>query len=60
MFLTEWDQEKVLVQAVNDDHRRVATDMIKEKLPILLIAKISKISEDAVIRLANTLGVTIV
>ena len=44
MFLTEYDKEKVLEQAVNDDRRRVAIDMLKEKLPIPLIAKISKLS----------------
>ena len=59
MLLTEWDQEKVLAQAVNDDRRRVATDMLKENLPIPLIAKISKLSEEAVLKLANTLGVTV-
>ena len=64
MFLTEWDQEKVLAQerkeTENIVREGVATDMLKENLPIPLIAKISKLSEDAVLKLANTLGVTVV
>ena len=63
MFLTEYDQEKVLAQerreAINDDRRRVATDMLMEKLPLPLIVKISRLSEDAIRKLAGTLGLTI-
>ena len=51
MFLTEWDQEKVLAQERREIEFRVATDMLKEKLPIPLIAKISKLSKEAVLRL---------
>lgn len=47
MFLTEYDQEKVLSQERREVEYRVATDMLKEKLPLPLIAKISKLSEDA-------------
>ena len=47
-------------QAVNEDRRRVATDMLIEKLPLPLIAKISKLSEDAIRTLANSLGMSIV
>ena len=59
MFLTEYDQEKVLSQAVNEDRRRVATDMLMERLPLSLISKISKLSEDAIRKLANNLGMSI-
>ncbi|MBR0279809.1 MAG: hypothetical protein IJQ75_07520 [Synergistaceae bacterium] len=63
MFLTEYDQEKVLSQerqeGINEDRRRVATDMLMEKLPLPLIAKISKLSEDAIRALANNLGMSI-
>ena len=59
MFLTEYDQEKVLSQAVNEDRRRVATDMLMERLPLSLISKISKLSEDAIRKLANNLGISI-
>ena len=64
MFLTEYDQDKVLAQerreAINEDRRRVATDMLKEKLPIALIAKISRLSEEVIRQIAVTLGVTII
>ena len=64
MFLTEYDQNKVLAQerqeGINEDRRRVATDMLIEKLPLPLIAKISKLSEDAIRTLANSLGMSIV
>lgn len=60
MFLTEYDQEKVLEQAVHDDRKRVAVDMLMEKLPLSLITKISKLSEDTIRRLANNLGVTVI
>ena len=59
MFLTEYDQEKVLSQAVNEDRRRVAADMLMERLPLSLISKISKLSEDAIRKLANNLGMSI-
>ena len=59
MFLTEYDQEKVLSQAVNEDRRRVAADMLKKNLPLSLIADISKLSEDVIRAIADKLGVTI-
>ena len=60
MFLTEYDQEKVLEQAVNDERRRTAMDMLMEQLPLSLIAKISKLSEDTIRSLANRLGITVI
>ena len=61
MFLTEYDQEKVLEQerrdTANNERKRVATDMLRDSYPISAIAKISKLSED-VIRKHN-LGLTI-
>ncbi len=59
MFLTEYDQSKVLAQAVNEDRRRVATDMLKDNYPLSAISKISKLSEDAIRKLANALGMNI-
>lgn len=57
MFLTEYDQEKVLSQAVNEDRRRVATDMLIDNYPLQAIIKISKLPEDAILKLANSLGI---
>ena len=34
MFLTEWDQDKVLAQERREIEYRVATDMLMEKLPV--------------------------
>ena len=59
MFLTEYDQEKVLEQQKHEVEYRVATDMLKENLPLHLIVKISKLSEEAVRNLALSLGVNL-
>ncbi|MBR0204809.1 MAG: hypothetical protein IJQ56_10625 [Synergistaceae bacterium] len=61
MFLTEWDQEKVLAQLQRDTERRtnerVARTMLMENYPLSAIVKISKLSEEVVRKLAETLGV---
>ena len=63
MFLTEYDQEKVLSQerqeGINEDRKRVATDMLKKNLPFSLIVEISKLSEDTIRNIANSLGLTV-
>lgn len=63
MFLTEYDQDKVLAQerreAERITHEQVAIDMLREQLPLSLIAKISKLSEDVIRNLAHSLGLTI-
>ena len=59
MFLTEYDQDKVLAQERREIEYRVATDMLMEKLPLQLIAKISKLSEEAILQLANSLGLPV-
>ena len=60
MFLTEYDQDKVLAQERREVEYRVAVDMLKEKLPIALIAKISRLSEEVIRQIAVTLGVTVI
>ena len=63
MFLTEYDQEKVLSQerqeGINEDRRRVATDMLMDNYPLSAISKISRLSEDVIRTLANSLGISI-
>ena len=59
MFLTEYDQDKVLAQERREIEYRVATDMLMEKLPLQLIAKISKLSKEAILQLANSLGLPV-
>ena len=56
MFFTEYDQEKVLEQTVNYERKRTATDMLMDNYPLSSIAKISKLSEDVILGLANRLG----
>ena len=64
MFLTEWDQAKVLEQerkdTIRNEQKRVARDMLMENYPLSAIEKISQLSEDAIRNLAKTLGVTTV
>ena len=60
MFLTEYDQEKVLHQERRDVEYRVATDMLKDGKPLDEIKRYTRLAEDAIRNLANRLGVTIV
>ena len=59
MFLTEYDQEKVLEQAVYDDRKRVATDMLQNGEHIAKIVKYSRLAEDVIRNLALSLGVNL-
>ncbi|MBR1486147.1 MAG: hypothetical protein IJ597_02700, partial [Synergistaceae bacterium] len=43
----------------NAEKERVAIDMLKEKLPLQLIAKISKLSENSIRNLAASLGLAV-
>lgn len=71
MFLTEWDMEKVLaldrletearVEARTEKRvqNRVARNLLRENLPIPLIAKATQLSEEVVRKLASKLGITV-
>ena len=67
MFLTEYDQEKVLAQERRDSvkqgiaqaNERVATDMLRDNYPLSAIAKISKLSQEKIRAIAHNLGVSI-
>ena len=63
MFLTEWDQAKVLEQerreTIRNEQKRVARDMLRKNLPLSLIEEISQLSEDAIRNLAKTLDITV-
>ena len=63
MFLTEYNQEKVLEQerleAINDDRRRVARDMLMDGKPLNEIKKYSRLTEDVIYKLAKTLGIMV-
>ena len=70
MFLTEYDQEKVLAyerlegieqgieRGIEKNQEQVASDMLKDNYPLSAIKKISRLSEDVILKLANSLGVT--
>ena len=59
MFLTEYDQDKVLAQERREIEYRVATDMLVDNYPLQAITKISKLSEEAILQLANSLGLPV-
>ena len=67
MFLTEYDEKKILDQerqegrseGINEANERVATDMLRENLPLQLISKISKLSEDVIRGIAGNLGLAV-
>lgn len=67
MFLTEWDQAKVLEQerkdslklGISQTNERVARDMLMEGEPLEKIMKYSKLAENTIIALARTLGITV-
>ena len=42
------------------NNERVARDMLKENLPLSLIAKISELSEDVIRNIASNLGIAVV
>lgn len=63
MFITEYNQDKVLKQerreAINDERRRTAMDMLMDNYPLSSIAKISKLSEETVRGLASSIGLIV-
>ncbi|MBQ7733811.1 MAG: hypothetical protein IJT58_07320, partial [Synergistaceae bacterium] len=63
MFLTEWDQEKVLAQerreAVYMTNERVAMDMLKDGEPLKKIMRYSRLAEDTILKIAKKLGITV-
>ena len=63
MFLTEYNEKKILAQerqeGINEEKKRVATDMLKKHLPLSLIEEISKLSEDVIRGIAVNLGLAV-
>ena len=60
MFLTEYDQEKVLAQERQEVEYRVAADMLIGGEPLEKIVRYSRLAENAILKLARTLGIGIV
>ena len=67
MFLTEYDEEKILAQerqegleeGIVKTNERVASDMLKKALPLQLIEEISQLSEDVIRGIALNLGLAV-
>ena len=66
---TMWRDEYMLLLTREDEKfaegreiekERVATDMLKEKFPLQLISKISQLSENVILSLAEKLGISVV
>ena len=66
MFLTEYDQEKVLAyerlegfeRGIEQNQEQVAIDMLKDGKPLAEIMKYSRLAKEAIVKIANSLGVT--
>ena len=71
MFLTEWDQEKVLAQerrdsikqginqGINQTNERVAITMLRKNYPLSAIEEISQLPKEIIMKIANTIGVNV-
>ena len=75
MSIAEWDAEKAYqyarkegmedgraegrAEGISEDRERIASDMLKDNYPLSAIQKISRLSEEAIRNLANSLGITI-
>ena len=73
MYLTEYDEEKERrlareeaamigreegrVEGADAEKKRVAAEMLKERMPMSLIGKISALSEQAIMEIARSLGI---
>ena len=72
MYFTEWYEAQELEAFKNEERaearaegikeysEQVASDMLKENLPLTLIAKISRLSENTILNLAQSLGINVV
>ena len=71
MFLTEYDKEREFELLRREERREasretesyvreeVAKDMLREKLPLETIKRVSKLSETAIRKLAKSIGVAV-
>ena len=63
MFLTEYDQDKVLAQerrdTANNERRQTAIAMLRDGKPLDEIKRYSRLAEEVIQGLANGLGVTL-
>ena len=52
-------RKEAFADGVAEANERVATDMLKEKLPLKTITKISKLSEERIRQIAKSIGVAV-
>lgn len=68
MYLTEYNEEKerqlareeAREEAINEDRKRVAADMLKDGEPLTKIVKYSKLAENTILALAQSLGFAVI
>ena len=48
-----------IMEERQDERRRVATDMLKENMPLSMIEKISKLPEETIRSFAKSLGIVL-
>ena len=56
----EYEGKTIFQEGINEANTRVAKDMLVESFPLAMIAKISKLSEEVITGLANSIGVAVV
>ena len=63
MFLTEYDEEKILAQerqeGIQEANERVVANMLKKALPLQLIKEITQLSDDVIRGIALNLGLAV-
>ena len=63
MFLTEYDEEKILAQerqeGIQEANERVVANMLKKALPLQLIEEITQLSDDVIRGIALNLGLAV-
>ena len=63
MFLTEYDEEKILAQerqeGIQEANERVVANMLKKTMPLQLIEEITQLSEDVIRGIALNLGLAV-
>ena len=59
MFLTEYDQEKVMEQERKEIRIEVATDMLKKKFSLDDIIDISKLPKETILSIADSIGISV-
>ena len=64
LFLTEYDEAKAISEwrqdGIDEANKRVATEMLKDNVPLHTIEKYSRLSESAIRAIAKELKIAVV